>query len=142
MTVSATTSKDADKTHAIRRPVIVYDGDCPFCRKQIIRIHQRDVSEQFEYLPRQTPGLTNRFPRLTEGDFNTGMRLVMQDGEIHVGADAVYHIARRLPVWRWLAWLYRIPVLHRLMRRTYGWIAANRRRLARTCEDGACRLDS
>lgn len=120
------------------RPVVVYDGECPFCRNQIARIRSRDIREQFEYVPRQTPALTDRFPALAEGDFNTGMRLVLPGGQIHVGADALYHIARRLPRWRWVAWLYRVPILHALAQRAYRWIAANRRRLGRTCDDGTC----
>lgn len=124
------------------RSVVVYDHDCPFCRKQIARIRSRDIREQFEYVPRQTPGLTDRFPALAQGDFNSGIRLVLPDGHIHVGADALYHIACWLPRWRWVAWLYRVPILHALARRAYRWIAANRQRLSRTCNDGTCRIDS
>lgn len=121
------------------RSIIVYDGDCPFCRKQIARIRRWDRAESFEYVPRRTPGLEERFPKLAEGDFNTGMRLVAPDGCIHVGADAVYQIAARLPFWRRLAWLYRIPGLHRLARAVYAWIAAHRMSLAASCDDGVCR---
>lgn len=122
-----------------RRSVLVYDGDCPFCLKQIARIRRWDRAESFEYVPRRTPGLEERFPKLAEGDFNTGMRLVSPDGSIHVGADAVYQIARALPFWRRLAWLYRVPGLRRLARGIYAWIAAHRRSLAGTCEDDVCR---
>ena len=124
------------------RPVVVYDGDCPFCRKQFARIRSRDIREQFEYVARQTPGLTDRFPALAQGDFNTGVRLVLPGGQVHVGADALYHIARRLPLWRWVAWLYRVPILHALARRAYRWIAANRQRFGQKCDDGACLIDS
>src|SRR5262245_61337245 len=123
------------------RPVVVYDGECPFCRKQVDRIRSRDVGDQFEYLPRQSASLTDRFPILAEADFNTGMRLVLPDGHVHVGADAVYQIARRLPRWRLVAWLYRVPILHALARRVYRWIAANRQRLGRDCSDGTCAIE-
>jgi predicted DCC family thiol-disulfide oxidoreductase YuxK len=126
----------------VTRPVVVYDGECPFCRKQVARIQRRDVRDQFEYLPRQAASLIDRFPILAEADFNTGMRLVLPDGHVHVGADAVYHIARRLPGWRWIVWLYRVPILHALARRIYRWIASNRQRLAQDCDDGACRMES
>jgi len=100
-------------------------------------MQQRDADETFEYTPRQTEGLTERFPKLAEGDFNTGMRLVEPDGTIHVGADAVYHIARRLRGWRNLAWLYRIPGLKQLCRAGYAWIARNRQKLG-PCDDQTC----
>ena len=123
------------------RPVIVYDGACPFCRKQVARIRRRDRNGVFEFVPKQTPGLTVRFPRLAEGDFNTGMRLIDPDGTIHVGADAVYEIARRLPLSRWVAPLYRVPPIRWAARRFYGWIAANRYRFSRRECDMDCPLD-
>jgi predicted DCC family thiol-disulfide oxidoreductase YuxK len=134
--------QDASCALVAPRPVIVYDGECPFCRKQVDRIRSRDVRDQFEYLPRQSASLTDRFPILAEADFNTGMRLVLPDGQVHVGADAVYQIARRLAGWRRIAWLYRVPVLHALARRIYGWIAANRQRLGQDCSDASCHVKS
>ena len=124
----------------MERPVVVYDGECPFCRSQVARIQRRDRHALFEYTARQSPGLTERFPKLAEGDFNTGMRFVMPDGVVHVGADAVYQIARRLPVWRLGAWLYRLPLMHGLLRWAYGWVAAHRRSLGRACQDDTCKV--
>jgi predicted DCC family thiol-disulfide oxidoreductase YuxK len=121
------------------RAVIVYDGACPFCRRQIAWIRERDRDEAFEYVPRQAADLLARFPVLAAGDFNTGMRLVSADGRVLVGADAVYAVARRLRGWRWVALLYRVPGLHRLAQWIYAWIAKNRQRLAADCEEGCPR---
>ena len=120
------------------RPVVVYDGECPFCLKHVDRMQRRDRSDVFEYQPRQAPGLEDRFPRLTEGDFNSGMRLIDTDGSISVGADAVYNIARRLDGWKYLAWMYRVPVLNGICRASYAWIARNRYRFAKKCDDDVC----
>jgi len=120
------------------RPVIVYDGDCPFCLKHVDGMKRRDSGNVFEYQPRQAPGLEERFPRITEGDFNSGMRLIDTDGSISIGADAVYNIARRLDGWRHLAWMYRIPLLNSICRGAYAWIARNRYRLAKKCDHGVC----
>ncbi|MBI1373506.1 MAG: DUF393 domain-containing protein [Phycisphaera sp.] len=142
---TATTHTDADTPHATgatpARPVIVFDGDCPFCRQQIAKIRRMDRHDVFEYVPRQAEGLEQRFPKLAEGDFNTGMRLVHVDGTIDIGADAVYGIARRVGWWRWFAWLYRVPVLKQICRAGYAWIARNRQRLGKTCDNGACKID-
>lgn len=120
------------------KPIVVYDGECAFCRRQIARIRRQDRAGAFEYTARQTPGLDEAFPELARGDFNTGMRLIMPTGRIYVGADAVYRIARQLPVWRRVAWLYRVPGLRGLARAAYAFIAARRHRLGRDCVDGAC----
>lgn len=126
--------------HDPLQPAIVFDGQCPFCQRQIARIRKRDTRGVFEYLPKQTEGVDRRFPQLADGDFNTGMRLVHPDGSVSVGADAVYEIAKQLRGWRWLAWLYRVPVLHALCRWGYAWIAQNRYKLGKTCEHGACEI--
>ncbi len=120
------------------RSVVVYDGECPFCLKQVERMKRRDTAGAFEYAPRQSEGLEQRFPKLAEGDFNSGMRLVNRDGSIEVGADAVYQIARRLSGWKLVAWLYRVPVLKSIFRSGYGLVAKYRYKLAKRCESGVC----
>ena len=123
------------------RSTIVFDGDCSFCRRWVGRIARRDRSGTFEFVTRQTEGLTERFPRLAEGDFNTGMRLITPDDAIHVGADAAYQIVRRLRYWRRIAWLYDVPGIHSLTRAVYAWIAANRESLGGDCYDETCKPD-
>lgn len=117
---------------------MIYDGECSFCIVQVGRIRRWDRGGLFEYVPRQEPDLERRFPGLAVGDLSKGMGLVDSDGRIHVGADAVYQIARRLPVWRRLVWIYRLPVAHGVARLVYRWIAANRQSLGRSYEAGRC----
>jgi predicted DCC family thiol-disulfide oxidoreductase YuxK len=118
--------------------VIVYDGDCGFCRSQIARIRRRDRQGRFEYAAKQTPGLFERFPALEGMNLNSGLRVITPDSTIHVGPDAVYAIARKLPRWRWAAWLCRVPGVHALLRGTYAWVASRRYSLNARCDDGAC----
>lgn len=108
------------------RCIVVYDGECPFCRKQMAWVRARDRQEHFEFVPSQAPELTQRFPILEGENLSSGLRLLQVDGSVHSSADAVYEIARRLPRWRWLAWLYRVPGLRALARSLYRWIAAHR----------------
>jgi len=86
----------------------------------------------------QSAVVEQRFPKLAEGDFNTGMRLVTSEGRIYVGADAAYQVLRRLGGWRWIAWIYRVPIIHAVTRAAYAWIASHRHALGGDCEDGAC----
>jgi predicted DCC family thiol-disulfide oxidoreductase YuxK len=111
------------------RPVIVYDGDCAFCRAQVARIRAWDRAGRFETVPRRTPGIDDRFPILREADFNAGMRVVIGTGEAYVGTDAVHAIMSRLPRWRLVAWLYHVPGVRGVARVLYAWIARNRARL-------------
>ena len=122
------------------RTVVVYDGDCAFCRRSIAAIQSRDRHNQFAYLPRKTPGLEERYPQLALEDFDSGIRVVGQDGTVHVGADGIHQIASGLPYFRRWAWLYHAPGVHGVTRRMYAWVAANRMKLSRSCE-GDCEVD-
>lgn len=125
-------------------PAIIYDGECRFCLWSINRIRNLAAVDQFEYLPRQQQGLDERFPILSESDFNTGLRLIHPDGTVHVGADGVYEIYRRLHPYRFVAWVYRIPLLTQVFRLGYALIARNRHRFGRVqladCDGDACSL--
>jgi len=120
--------------NAGERCTIVYDGQCRFCQRQMAWITRRDRGGAFEFIPSQTPGLLERFPTLAGEDFNTGLRVVLPDSDLRKGADAVYEIARRLPRWRRIAWVYRLPGVRQLSRVIYGWIAARRYTLAGRCD--------
>lgn len=123
-----------------RKIAIVYDGECTFCIDQIERIKTMDRDECFEYIPRQVPDLDERFPVLKDMNFEEGMRLIDNEGRVHVGADAVYQIGKRLPGVKLVAWAYVLPGIKQIVRLGYKWVAANRKRLGRTCENKACRL--
>ena len=122
-------------------PVVVFDGECRFCTWSMNRIQKLDKQGQFAYLPRQAPGIEERFPKLADSDFNTGMRLVVTDDQIYVGADAVHQIYRRMPPFQLVAWLYRVPILHWVFRSGYALIARYRHLSGRvTCDTSACDL--
>lgn len=120
--------------------VVVYDGHCHFCIEQIERIKNMDTLNQFEYLSRHDPNAETRFPILRSADFDSGMRLIDPQGKVYVGADGIYQIARRLPTSKWFAWLYCVPGINQIAKVVYAWVAANRKRLGRTCDDGSCEI--
>lgn len=110
--------------------IVIYDDQCSFCQKRIAWIQSRARPGDFEYVPSRTAGLADRFPVLRSQDFNTGLRVVLPSGALRVGADSVYEIALRLPGWRGVAQLYRVPLIHSICRGIYAWVAKRRHRLA------------
>jgi predicted DCC family thiol-disulfide oxidoreductase YuxK len=125
----------------VMKPLLVYDGECRFCTWSMNRIQKLDKQDQFAYLPRQAPGIEAQFPKLTDSDFNTGMRLIVTEDELYVGADAIYQIYRRLPPFHLVAWLYHVPILHWVFRAGYALIAKYRHLSGRvTCDTSACDL--
>jgi predicted DCC family thiol-disulfide oxidoreductase YuxK len=59
------------------------------------------------------------------------MHLILPDGRVYAGADAVPEILRLLPGKRWLALPFRVPGVLRIARRVYARIAARRHCLVR-----------
>ena len=108
------------------RPVVVFDGACGFCTGWAQRLARMDTERRLEIVAFQTPGLVQRLPQLAEVRLGAGVRLIRPDGWVFVGADAVHEIARYLPGWRRLAWLYHIPGLHQAARYAYARFAAQR----------------
>jgi len=113
--------------------VIVYDAGCGFCSKQKDRIKRWDSRNRHEYVSSQDADLLKRFPQLARHELGSGLRLIAPEGQVYVGADAVYRIARGLPRWQWVTWIYRVPVIHSLCRWLYGRVAARRQRLSGSC---------
>jgi predicted DCC family thiol-disulfide oxidoreductase YuxK len=123
------------------RAVILFDGDCPFCRKSmrilkrldwLNRLHCQNARET-ESLPPCTVPLDSN--RLIEE-----MHVVPADRtRAYAGYAAFRWMAWRLPLVAWLAPLLYIPGIPWIGDRIYKWIAKNRFGLV-PCDDGGCRV--
>ncbi len=112
------------------RPTLIYDGECGFCRASVDLALRWDREHRLDTVPFQDQGRVAAFgiplPALA-----AAMHLVLPDGRVFAGADAVPEILRLLPGKRWLAPVFRLPGALPLARRLYGWIARRRRCLVR-----------
>lgn len=85
------------------RPLLIYDGDCGFCRRWIAR-WKKQTGSRVTYAPFQE--VAGRFPEIGREQFETGVVLLEPGGTIYSGAEAVFRIlsaaGRRSP----LLWLY------------------------------------
>lgn len=109
------------------RPVILYDGDCDFCRRWIARC-RGIFGETIEYVPSAEGAI--RFPEIPAEDLAGAMQLVETDGRVYAGADAVARALAQKPGHGWTLWAYaHVPGATWLARKIYAWVARNRRRL-------------
>jgi predicted DCC family thiol-disulfide oxidoreductase YuxK len=60
----------------------------------------------------------------------SAMQLVLPDGRVLSGADAVPELLRRVRGWRWIAALFGIPPVRPVTRRLYAWVARSRMKLS------------
>ncbi len=69
------------------QPVLVFDGDCGFCRLWVERA-RRATGDRVEYLPAKKAAA--RFPLLAPEDLAEAVHLVESDGAVRRGAEAVF----------------------------------------------------
>lgn len=107
------------------RPLLLFDGDCHFCRLWIERWREM-TEERVDYLPAQKCG--GRFPEITSEEFARAVQFLETDGKIYRGAEAIF---RSLDYSRgggkWLAWFYdRVPGFAGLSELVYSLVARHR----------------
>jgi predicted DCC family thiol-disulfide oxidoreductase YuxK len=113
--------------------VLIYDGECSMCRASALWLMRRALAggaSELELLPCRSTARRSRFPLITDETCLTAMQLVLPDGRVLSGADAVPEILERIPRWRWLARIFNLPGARPLARSAYGWIARNRMKLS------------
>ena len=107
------------------KPVLVYDGDCSFC-KIWIDYWRALTGDRVEYKPYQTSA--KRFPDVPQADFQRAVHYF--EGDRHSsGAEAAFHLMNSAGegAWGWPLWLYQhIPGVAAITEFLYRLIAANR----------------
>src|SRR5712691_6845311 len=107
------------------RPTLIYDGECGMCRALVARLAAWDREHRIALVPFQDEAAVARFgialPALA-----AAMHLVLPDGRVYAGADAVPELGRLLPGKRWWVWGFAVPGVRPVARRVYRRIAERR----------------
>ena len=82
------------------KPLMVYDGDCNFCKLWIARWRQI-TGETVDYLPSQDEGIAIRFPEIPSKNFTNSVQLIEPDGAVASGAYAVFRSLAQNSRWQW-----------------------------------------
>jgi predicted DCC family thiol-disulfide oxidoreductase YuxK len=110
---------------------LIYDAECAMCRASALWIMRRALSSgTLEILPCRSGVRRERFPQVSEEACMTAMQLVLPDGRVLSGADAVPQLLRRIRGWGWVAGLFALPGFRPIASRIYAWIASNRMRIS------------
>ena len=121
--------------------VVIYDGECLFCRRGVARCARWDWLGQLAFLSLHSPEVAAQFPDLLPQDLMAEMVIVDRSGKRHRGAAAIRFLTRNLPVLWLAAPLLHVPGTLPLWKRLYAWVAHNRYRWGgRSCEGGTCRV--
>ncbi len=102
--------------HPPAKPLLVFDGDCGFCRRWIER-WKRKTGDRIEYVAFQELG--DRFPEIPRERCAQSVQLIEPDGAVYEGAEAVFRSLDRQRV-------YRLPGVGPVSERVYRLVARHR----------------
>ncbi len=113
--------------------VLIYDEECSLCCgcMRWLKLHAIG-SDAFEVIPCQSKKRMSLFPGLSEKACLEELHLVLPDGQILTGDKSLPEILIRLRYFRWLAFLFKIPVIRLFSYAVYRLIANNRYIISKT----------
>jgi predicted DCC family thiol-disulfide oxidoreductase YuxK len=118
--------------------VVLFDGECPLCRRTVRRIRALDRRHRLRFVDGTDGAARERIaPGLSEAAVLVQMYVIDERGARYAGFEAALKISRVVPL-LWPMWLIgRLPGIRSLGHVVYRTIAANRVRRGR-CTDDVC----
>ena len=113
----------------MRRPLLVYDADCEFCRRWVERWRAR-TGDAIRYRPLQQRAPLVRLG-VTRAAATRAIQLIEPGGQRAEGAEAVFRVLARDPRLRWVARLGRLPGVRAAAALAYRLVARHRRAASR-----------
>ena len=105
-----------------KKPLLIFDGDCHFCRRWIERWRELTAGA-VEYAPFQE--VAERFPEIPRENFEQAVHFIDSDGSVYRGADAVFRsLGRRTRAWIWC--YNHLPGFAPLTEAAYSFVARRR----------------
>ena len=109
------------------KPLVVFDGDCNFCRLWIHR-WQFTTKDLVDYIQLQSPDVATQFPELPTSEFEKAVHLIETNGSVYSGAEAAFRALAHHPHEHWLLdWYEHSPTFARISERIYRFTATHRR---------------
>jgi predicted DCC family thiol-disulfide oxidoreductase YuxK len=106
------------------KPLLIWDGECHFCRRWIERWREITGSA-VDYATSQESG--ERFPEIPRKQFERSVIYIETDGAVYSEAEAVFRSLRCRSSKKWLAWSYdHVPGFAPVSENLYKIIASNR----------------
>ena len=106
------------------KPLLIFDGDCHFCRRWIERWNNL-TDGAVEYAPFQE--VTKLFPEIPREDFERAVQFIETDGTVFSGAEAVFRSLGHKPGRKWMSWSYEcLPGFAVMTDAAYRFVATHR----------------
>jgi predicted DCC family thiol-disulfide oxidoreductase YuxK len=119
------------------RPIVLFDGGCPMCRREIAHYQRLDRAGAVLWRDIVSDPRAPEAAGVSWDDAMRRLHVIDPVGAVHTGARAFVVVWQALPRYRWLAHaVVAVPGLVGLMDRAYVVFADWRWR--RRCRDGVC----
>jgi predicted DCC family thiol-disulfide oxidoreductase YuxK len=112
------------------RDILVYDGRCPVCSGAMKWIQDNAVESSFDLLPCQSLQNSVPYRGIKRADCMQAMHLVLPNGTILAGEQALPEIVSRLRKYRFAGVLFKLPGASAVSRLAYRWFAVRRYRIS------------
>ena len=106
--------------------LLIYDGQCRFCERGSSRLVAMSRPGAIERIDRHDAAALARHEHLPLSTDSGAIHLVMPDGRMASGAEAVARALGTRPLWRLVVWLYWVPVVRQICDAAYRLVARNR----------------
>lgn len=119
--------------------LVLYDGECSFCRFQVRLLTWLDWFGVMAFVPSTDPrAVETGIPR---EDMEEQMHCVAKNGRIYRGARAIRFLSLRMPLAAPLGLFMWIPGVIWIAEKVYAWVSRNRHRISKIfgCK-GACQI--
>ena len=121
----------------IQKDVVLYDGQCNFCRSQINILRRLDGRNRLEFVSLHDPDVATNYPNLTYEQLMEQIWIVTPARTQFGGAYAVKYLSVRLPILWPIAPVMHIPFSMPLWSFLYRQVAKHRYKIAgRDCDEG------
>lgn len=101
------------------RPVVLFDGDCPLCSREIAHYRRRKNSNEFEWVDASKDTDKLRSLSISQQDAMSVFHVRGVDGKWQTGVSGFLYIWSRLPAYRWLARIINTSGMKPLLERGY-----------------------
>lgn len=122
--------------------VVIYDGKCRFCTRQVERLHRWDGKGRLAFISLHDPQVAVQYPELSYDQLIEQMYVVRPDGSSFGGAAAFRVITRILPRFWVLVPLLHIPFSLPLWQWMYLQVARRRYEISKkqgdVCDGDTC----
>jgi len=107
------------------KPVLIWDGECGFCKFWVIRLKQR-TKDNITYRTYQEAA--KRFPDIPLREFRRASRLIEKDGRVYSGPDSLYRSLDHADTnsLSWHRWYQKHAWFTKLSDQGYNYMAKNR----------------